>query len=758
MELMLRDIPGVVVYIDDILVTGPTEAEHLRSLEEVLKRLAKAGLRAKKHKCQFMKPQVVFLGHVIDDKGIHPVPSKVKAIQDAPRPKNVAELKSYLGLLTYYGKFMPSLSTHLAPLYHLLKSNVKWKWSADQERAFLKSKELLTSSDVLVHFDPSLPIVLACDASQYGIGAVLAHKMPDGSERPVAFVSRTLNDAEKNYAQLEREGLALIFGVKRFYSYLFGYPFTLITDHKPLLGLLSECKSTSPQASARVKRWSLYLSMFDYTLAFRNTKAHTNADALSRLPLAVKPGEHFEPAELLLLTTHLEISPVSASQIAEATRKDPVLSTVSQYVSQGWPQAIPQQPELSPYFNKRTELSIFEGCLLWGARVIIPKPYQEAVLIQLHEGHQGIGRTKSLARMYVWWPGIDRDVDRCVRQCATCQKSRPEPPEAPLHSWSWPTRPWARLHLDYAGPVEGKMVLVMIDAHSKWIEAVPTTTATSAAVIEVCRERFAQFGLPETVVTDNGSCFVSSEFEAFLKRNGIQHVTTAPYHPASNGLAERAVQIVKAGLKRNQEGTFRSRLSNTLASHRLTPHATTGKSPCELLLGRRIRTRLDFLRPNTADKLEKQQAQQKKSHDKQSKLRKFSEGSTVWVRDMPSGGKWISGVVLQAHGNVSYSVKLEGGRVRKCHIDQLRAAHAQTPSVEISVGSSLPESTEMTPPDVDLPTRVQEPPQEPTTIVETPPQTEPEEVTLTEMPQVNTRKEYPTRVRSQVQWYDPLFS
>ena len=139
----------------------------------------------------------------------------------------------------------------------------------------------MTSSDLLVHFDPSLPIVMACDASQYGIGAVLAHKMPDGSERPVGFVSRTLNEAEKNYEQLEREGLALVFGVKRFYSYLFGYPFTLITDHKPLLGLLSECKSTSPQASARVKRWSLYLSMFDYTLTFRNTKAHANTDALS---------------------------------------------------------------------------------------------------------------------------------------------------------------------------------------------------------------------------------------------------------------------------------------------------------------------------------------------------------------------------------------------------------------------------------------------------------------------------------------------
>lgn len=259
MEQMLRDVPGVAVYMDDILVTGPTETEHLSSLKEVLRRLAKAGLRAKKPKCQFMKPEVVFLGHLINREGIHPVPSKVKAIQEAPRPRNVTELKSYLGLLTYNNKFMPNLSTALAPLYLLLKKDVKWRWSDDQALAFRKSKELLTSSSLLIHFDSSLPIVLACDASQYGIGAVLAHKMPDGTECPVGYVSRTLNEAERNYAQLEKEGLALIYRVKKFYSYLFGHSFTLITDHKPLLGLLSECKSTSPQASARVKRWSLYL-------------------------------------------------------------------------------------------------------------------------------------------------------------------------------------------------------------------------------------------------------------------------------------------------------------------------------------------------------------------------------------------------------------------------------------------------------------------------------------------------------------------
>ena len=175
-------------------------------------------------------------------QGLHPLPDKVQAVQQAPTPRSVTELKSYLGLLTYYGKFLPNLATHLAPLYKLLGTKVKWKWTSKQDKAFRKSKELLTSSQLLVHFDPKLPLLLACDASAYGIGAVLAHKMPDGSEKPIGYASRTLNSAERNYSQLEKEGLSCVFGVKCFYSYLFGHPFLLITDHKPLLGLLSEQK------------------------------------------------------------------------------------------------------------------------------------------------------------------------------------------------------------------------------------------------------------------------------------------------------------------------------------------------------------------------------------------------------------------------------------------------------------------------------------------------------------------------------------
>ena len=218
METLLQGIPHVTVYIDDILITGKNDVDHLQTLETVLERLAKAGLQAKKNKCKFMVPSVDYLGYVIDAQGLYPHRDKVLAIQQVPTPSNVTQLKSYLGLLSYYGKFLPNLSTLLAPLYKLLRKDVRWKWSSEQEQAFQASKELLTSSKLLVHFNPQLPLLLACDASAYGIGAVLAHQMPDGSEQPIGYVSRTLNSAECNYSQLEKEGLSCVYDIKRFYT------------------------------------------------------------------------------------------------------------------------------------------------------------------------------------------------------------------------------------------------------------------------------------------------------------------------------------------------------------------------------------------------------------------------------------------------------------------------------------------------------------------------------------------------------------
>ena len=670
METLLQGIPGVVVYLDDILVTGTTREKHLQALREVLSRIEKAGLLLKKTKCQFMAPAVTYLGHRIDAEGLHPLAEKVRAIEGAPPPRNVQELKSYLGLITYYSKFLPNMSTVLAPVYKLLRKDVKWHWRGAQEKAFQASKELLMSSDLLVHFNPSLEIILCCDASSYGLGAVLAHKMPDGSERPIGYASRTLSSAEKNYSQIEREGLACIFGIKRFHSYLFGRHFNLVTDHKPLLALLNHHKSTSEQASARIRRWSLFLSTYEYTIKFRKTQLHGNADALSRLPLPEKPEDVPTPAELVLLVEHLNDSPVTACQVKTWTSQDPTLATVMQYVKQGWPEKCDEK--LMPYSTKRNEISVYDGCLLKGSRVIIPPKARKDVLAELHEGHPGMTRMKSLARMYVWWPRMEKDIESSVSSCTECQMLQSTPPVAPLQPWKWPTRPWARLHLDFAGPLFGKMFLVLIDAHSKWIEVFPTNSSTSTVVIEHLRTVFARFGLPETIVSDNGSCFVSEEFSSFLLANGVKHITSAPYHPATNGLAERAVQIVKKGLKKITNGSIHTRIARVLCSYRITPQSTTGISPAELLLGRQPRTRLDLLKPNTAERVEWKQQQQKISHDHTSGHRTFASGDKVYTKNFGQGQRWLPGVITEVTGPVSFMVRLGDGRIIRRHQDHLR--------------------------------------------------------------------------------------
>ena len=228
MENVLQGLNHTVVYIDDILVTSKTEEEHLANLRIVLQRLQDAGLRLRKSKCLFMMPSVTYLGYQVDSEGVRPIPEKVRAIQEAPQPKSVQELKAYLGLPNYYSKFLPKLSQKLQPLYQLLKADQPWRWNEQESKAFQDSKQFLLSSQLLVHFDSSKELVFACDTSQYGISAVLAHRMPDNSEQPIGYVSRTLSKAEQNYSQIE-EGLACVFGVKRFHSYLFGHHFYLIT-------------------------------------------------------------------------------------------------------------------------------------------------------------------------------------------------------------------------------------------------------------------------------------------------------------------------------------------------------------------------------------------------------------------------------------------------------------------------------------------------------------------------------------------------
>ena len=309
MEGLLADIKRVVVYMHDILVTGTTKKEHLLNLEKVLLKLTNAELKLKREKCVFQAPSVIYLGHQIDAEGLHPVEKKVRAVQEAPAPTNVTELKAYLGLLLYYSKFLPNFASKLEPLYRLLEHSVPWIWTPLQQETFDQSKQLLLSSRVVVHFDPDKKICLACDASPYKIGTVLSHIMEDSSEKPVRFVSRSLTRIERNYSQIEKEILSCVYGVNKFHSYLLRHRFELQTDHQYIF---SELKGVQPQASACLQRWALLLASYEYTITSRTTSEHANADAVSRFPLPDLPEETSVPPELVLMVEAMNSSPVSA--------------------------------------------------------------------------------------------------------------------------------------------------------------------------------------------------------------------------------------------------------------------------------------------------------------------------------------------------------------------------------------------------------------------------------------------------------------
>ena len=266
MDEILAGIPGCIYYLDDILVVGSSQEEHDQRLDTVLDRLGKRGVRLQKEKCSFSAPEVEYLGHVVSEKGLRPMESKYRAIRDAPETQNLTQLKSYLGLLNYYSRFLPNISTTLQPL--LLQKSQPWIWNKPQQEAFESSKEKLLTSDCLTHYDLQKPIRLKCDASPEGIGACLTHGMPDGSEQPIAFTSRTLSAAEKGYAQLEKEALALINGVRQFHKYLIGRKFTLVTDHQPLVKILGPKQGIPTLAAARLQRWAIILSAYDYDLEF----------------------------------------------------------------------------------------------------------------------------------------------------------------------------------------------------------------------------------------------------------------------------------------------------------------------------------------------------------------------------------------------------------------------------------------------------------------------------------------------------------
>ena len=673
MEQRLCHIPFTIVRVDDILVSGRNDKEHLRNLEEVLKVLSNWGLRLKKQKCPFMTPEVVYLGYMVDKKGISPCNEKILPMLNAPEPKTVTQLKSYLGMLNYYHRHLPDMATVLEPLHILLRKNSKWIWGKEQVKAFKRSMDMLCSAALLRHYDPNKPLVLQCDASPYGVGAVLSHRTGENTEYPIAYSSRVLSSAERNYSHIEKEALAIVSAVKKFHQYLYGRHFLLVTDHKPLLGLFAETKPIPTMAAARIQRWALLLSSYQYSMIFRKGANNGNGDCLSRLPAFDKENVSKVKADIMMM--ELAHVPVTSQEVKIATKRDPVLSKVVDYVLTGnrYPSMGMNLGKFCPFQRRITELSVEDGCLLLGSRVVIPNSLTEMVLNELHQAHPGMSRMKALARSYVWWPGMDNDIESALKKCNVCQEHQRMPTLAPLHPWENASKPWTRLHIDYAGPFMSKMFLIIVDNYSKLLEVFPVSTASAEATISKLRSVFATHGLPEICASDNASCFKSEEFGDFMTRNRIRHVTSAPYHPSTNGCIERAVQTFKSAMEKMakpSKDSLEVRLQRFLFTYRITPQTQTNNSPAELLMNRKLNSGLSSIKPCMDRKMCERWEVMIQNRNSQT-FRQIHLGDAVWIRNYVNGPKWLIGTVIAKNGPVSFEVDVKGHMLRR-HLDQIR--------------------------------------------------------------------------------------
>lgn len=489
MDQILVALEKVRCFIDDIIVGGKDIEECKSRLFEVLSRLDKYNVRINLSKCKFFQTKVAYLGHVLEKNNVYPNAEKIRAIVDAPVPKDVSQLQSYLGLLNFYGRFIPNLSSEIHDLYKLLRNDVPFEWTKQCQRSFEKSKELVTSNQVLEIYDPEKEIIVAADASPYGVGAVMSH-IVNGVEKPVLFASSTLSPAEKNYSQPQREALSIIFALKKFYKYIYGKKFTILSDAQSLRDIFNPKKGISPVAAARLQRWAIYLSMYDYEIKHKSGSKMGNVDALSRLPL---DGVTDVDVDQINFINFGEDIPIEHEDVKKETQQDPVLSKVYEYVLNGWPPKV--NKELIPYFLKRNSLSTESKCLFYINRVVVPELLRKSMLKTLHECHTGIVRMKMMARQYVWWPLCDKDIEAYVKDCLTCQQTQTVKRSPTTSTWKKTLYPFERVHIDFA-KLSGKEFLIISDAYSKYCDVKFMSCTKLFKVEEKLVEFFSIFGLP----------------------------------------------------------------------------------------------------------------------------------------------------------------------------------------------------------------------------------------------------------------------
>ena len=662
MSEIFSGIEGIEVIVDDLLIWGENQQQHDERLRQVLERARQKNLKLNKEKSQIALDEISYIGHVLSKEGLKPDPQKVRAITEMNRPQNKEELQRFLGMVTYVAKFIPNFSQISTPLRQLLEKETDWHWTEIQEESFNSLKTLVTQSPVLRYFDVGKPVKISVDASSGGLGAVLLQ-----NDQPVAYASKALSRSQINYAQIEKEMLAVVFGCTRFHDYIYGLKEIQVeTDHKPLESIL---KKPLHQAPMRLQRMILQIQKYPLIVTYRPGKELLIADTLSRAYLPDEGGNILdEELEVNLINT-LPISENKLELIKYETLQDPPLQQLKQTVITGWPERKYDCPHtITPYWNCRDEISVHDGILFKGERVIIPKKLQPKMLQIIHGAHLGVEKCKRRARDVLYWPGMNAQVEDMVLNCQVCAQYRKSNRKEPLLPHDVPQRPWAKVGGDLF-EVGGQTFMILVDYYSGFFEIDNLKQTKSENVIRCCKAQFARYGIPDTLITDNGPQFSSTEFRQFSNEYQFKHKTSSPHYPQSNGMAERAVQTAKRLLIKAKEDKKDPYLS--LLDLRNTPKSNLLGSPAQRLMGRRTKTLLPtsskLLEPKVIkttivrSELQEERRRQKQSYDRHAKeLTTLQPGQNVRVQ---FGKQWRPAVVTSVSSEPrSYNIKTPDGQ------------------------------------------------------------------------------------------------
>ena len=662
-EQVFGDIPNVHVIADDVIIAGNNDSDHDATMLKVMNRARECNVKFNKSKIQYKINKVNYMGNIITDEGIKPDLRKVEAIVDMPQPEDKHALQRLLGMVKYLAQYIPNESDITAPLRQLLKDNIEWQWQPEHDNALQRIKQILTEQPVLRFYDVNKPVSIQADASQSGLGCCLLQE-----NKPVAYASRSLTSAEVNYAQIEKEMLAICFACNKFHQYIYGKEVHVQSDHKPLESIF---KKPIAKASPRLQRMLLRLQRYTLNVTFTPGKHMYVADTLSRAYIEGEAEQTLiDDMEVMVhsLVTNVPYSPIRLTQIRSATQDDPTLQTLKNTVKVGWPHKMSSVPQsISGYWNIRDEIHIAEDILFVGDRIIIPSALRSDMLSLLHESHLGIEKCKSRARPIMYWPGMNNDIENTVNKCSTCLKHRRSNVKEPMLPHPVPERPWQKVGMDIM-TYKNRDYLIVNDYYSKFIEVALLQNKTASNVVTHLKSIFARHGIPETIICDNMP-FNSKEFHIFTREWGITLSTSSPTYPQSNGLSERAVQTIKRLMRKADEDGRDPYLA--LLELRNTPISGLKYSPAQLLMSRMLRTKipvadhmLDSQVYPAHQQLKERQQTQKKYYDRGTReLSVLKPGDVV---RMQVRNQWKPAVVsdVSAHPR-SYIVNCDGHEYRR---------------------------------------------------------------------------------------------